>query len=89
MASIDTVCWRLLLKKVHADVRKAFPGLPNVIKCVGVTSSRRGQWFVQITAIRGNPPFSFDCRASNATEARYKAWSAYLNKYVPENGEAA
>jgi hypothetical protein len=49
----------------------------------------RGQWFVQISATNARPAFNFDCRAYNATEARYKAWAAYLEKYAPKSGEAA
>lgn len=89
MASVDTVFTRLLLRDVHIAVRKAFPEIRNVVKCVGVTSTMRGQWFVQISAFNERPAFSFDCRAYNATEARYKAWCAYLSKYAPEAGEVA
>lgn len=87
--NVDTILTRHLLKSVHRDVRKAFPEIRNVVKCVGVTSTRRGQWFVQIAALGGRPAFNFDCRAYNATEARYKAWSAYLRKYAPKAGESA
>lgn len=88
MASVDTVFCRLLLKQAHAEVRKAFPEIRNVVQCVGVTSSRRGHFFVQIST-PGRPMFNLDCSAYNATEARYKAWSAFLNRYAPETGEAA
>jgi hypothetical protein len=88
MASVDTVFTRLLLKAVHKDVRKAFPEIRNVVTCVGVTSTGRGQWFVQISATSRTPAFNFDCRAYNATEARYKAWSAFLEKYGPQEDAA-
>ncbi|MGD9883376.1 MAG: hypothetical protein AB7F22_28970 [Reyranella sp.] len=89
MSSIAACFDRLLLKRVHADVRKAFPEIRNVVKCVGVTSTRRGQYFVQISTI-GRPMFNHDCRAYSATEARCKAWNAFLNKYAPNSdGEAA
>lgn len=83
MGSIDTAFTRLLLKRVHEDVRRAFPEIRNVVKCVGVTSTMRGQFFVQIDALGGRPEFNFDCRAGNATEARCKAWNAYMNKFAP------
>jgi hypothetical protein len=83
--NVDTIFCRLLLKRMHQDVRKAFPEIRNVVQCVGVTTSGRGQWFVQISAFNDRPAFNFDCRAYNATEARYKAWSAYVEKYAPEH----
>lgn len=81
----DTIFTRLLLKRVHAEVREAFPEIRNVVQCVGVTNTMRGgnrQWFVQITT-PGRPIFNHDCRAYNATEARYKGWNAFLQKYAP------
>jgi hypothetical protein len=86
--NIDTVFCRLLLKQVHIEVRELFPEIHNIVQCVGVTSSRRGQWFVQISTPR-RPMFNFDCRAYSATEARYKAWSAFLDKYSPAAKEAS
>lgn len=80
--NIDTIFCRQLLKIVHQDVRKSFPEIRNVVKCASVTSTGRGQWFVQISS-NARPMFNFDCRAYNATEARCKAWNAYLAKYGP------
>jgi hypothetical protein len=82
MASMDTVFCRLLLKAIHKDVRKTFPEIRNVVKCVGVTSTGRGMWFVQINTARF-PTFNFDCRAYSAIDARYKAWGEFMRKYGP------
>jgi hypothetical protein len=78
----DTLFTRLLLKRIHGEIRRAFPEIRNVVQCAGVTSSMRGQWFVQIET-PGRALFNYNCRAYNATEARYKAWSAFLNTYAP------
>lgn len=83
MASIDTIFTRRLLKAVHAELRKQFPEIRNVVQCVGVTNTMRGgnrQWFVQIDT-PGRPIFNYDCRAYSATEARYKGWNAWLKQY--------
>ena len=89
--NIDTLFCRQLLKVMHKDVRKAFPEIRNVVKCVGVTCTGKlganTQWFVQIET-PNRPMFNFDCRAYNATDARYKAWSAFMRKYGPAEGEA-
>lgn len=78
--NFDTLFCRQLLKQTHAEIRRAFPEIKNVVKCAGVTSTMRGQWFVQI-ATPGRAMFNHDCRAYNATEARHKAWSAFLRQY--------
>jgi hypothetical protein len=80
--NIDTLFCRQLLKQAHADVRKAFPEIKNVVEAASVTSTMRGQWFVQI-GTPGRPMFNYDTRAFNATEARYKGWNAFMRKYAP------
>lgn len=86
--NIDTLFCRQLLKQMHADIRRTFPEITNVVKCVGVTSTMRGQWFVQIST-PGRPMFNHDCRAYNATEARYKGWSAFIRQFAPASVGAA
>lgn len=76
---------RSLLNVVHADVRKAFPKIKNIIAACGVTNHLRGnrpQWFAEID-VPSQQPFSWEGRADSATEARAKAWQAFLNERAP------
>lgn len=74
---------RVLLRIVHTDVRKSFPQIPNLTSACGVTNTMRGQWFAEID-VPTFPRFTWDGKAGSATEARARAWQAFMNKYVPE-----
>lgn len=79
--SFDTVFSRKLLSLIHADVRKYFPER-NLMRACSVTHSCRDNWFAEIEG-EGLPPFCIDVSASNAYDARYKAWSKFLAKHGP------
>ncbi len=61
MSSIASCFDRLLLKRVHADVRKAFPEIRNVVKCV-ITDAWGGYnglpalGYQHLPAVEGNDP---------------------------------
>ena len=77
MTDINAAFCRQLLKIVHADVRKAFPQIKNVVQAVGVTTLRTGQWCAEID-VPGRKQFFWEGQAYSATEARAKAWQALL-----------
>lgn len=81
-ASLDTIFTRKLLSLMHADVRKAFPKVRNVMRNCTVTHSHRDCWFAEIAG-DGLPRFSVDVNAFDAYDARYKAWSKFLAKHGP------
>jgi hypothetical protein len=76
-AAIDITFSRRLCTQVHADVRKQFPEIDNVMRACGVTRSLRDHYTAEIVR-PGVGNFVHDCRASNAWEARYKGWCALL-----------
>ena len=76
---LNNVFTGMLLKSIHATVKAA--GVKNVRKPIGVTRSGK-TWFVQIT-IPGKE-LTWNGRAYNAAEAKFKAWSKWLEKYAPE-----
>lgn len=79
---INTAFCRQLLKIVHADVRKAFPAIPNLMAACGITQTMRDQYFAEID-IPGRERFTWDGDAYSATEARAKAWQALLRTLEP------
>lgn len=85
MTDINTIFVRGLLKIVHADVRKTFPEIKNVVQAASVTGNRRC-YFVEIDTPK-RPRFYWEGRADSATHARSEAWSKFLDKYAP-NREA-
>lgn len=82
MADINTIFCRKLLSLVHADARKAFPQIKNVVQACGVTTWRRGQWCAEID-VPGRQRFFWEGRAESATEARANAWRALLRTLEP------
>jgi hypothetical protein len=82
MTSIDAQFCRALLNVVHAEVRKAFPQIPNLTKACGVVGGR-GQWFAEID-VPGLPRFTWDGHAFNATQARAEAWQSFMRKHAPD-----
>lgn len=83
---INTLFVRGLLRVVHADVRKAFPEIPNVVQAASVTGDRHCM-FVEIDT-PNRPRFYWEGKADSFTHARAEAWQAFLRKYAPET-EAA
>lgn len=81
-ATLDMIFTRKLLSLMHADVRKAFPKVRNVMRACTVTHSFRDNWFAEIAG-DGLPRFYVDVSAFDAYDARYKAWSKFLAKYGP------
>lgn len=81
--NVDVVFCRALLRIVHRDVRTVFPDIKHVVRRASVTTSMRGHYFVEIEPLAKRPRFNHDCRAYSATEARCKAWNAYIEKYAP------
>jgi hypothetical protein len=75
---LDTFFARRLLSQVVVDVKEQFPHF-NLRKCVSVVGGPR-DFFVQIHPENGTH-FDWQGRASSNTEARFKAWCAYLDKY--------
>jgi hypothetical protein len=71
---------RRLLSLTHADVRAAFPTIPNVLTAAGVTRHRRGYFIVEIH-VAEIPGLVWEGRADNAFEARHEAWTAFLEKH--------
>lgn len=87
MTSIDTAFTRLPLSKMHADVRAAFPEIPDLMKAASTTRTMRNQFFVQIeTPCR--PMFECDVEAFDAYDARFKAWGEFMRKYGPAEDAA-
>lgn len=78
--NINTIFTQRLLTMMHADVRKAFPQIKNVVAVCSVTKPGRDQWFAEIM-VPHVPRFTVDVRACNAFEARYKAWVAFMRKH--------
>jgi hypothetical protein len=78
---INTVFVRGLLKNVHAEVRRAFPEIKNVVQAASVTGDRHCS-FVEIE-IPNRPRFYWEGRADSATHARCEAWLAFLDKHLP------
>lgn len=72
---------RGVLKEIHAEVRAAFPEIPNVARAASALRQiGRDQWFVQIQT-PGRPMFNYDCRAYNAADAKSKAWRAFMDQF--------
>jgi hypothetical protein len=82
MASVDTVFTRLLLKQMHADIKRQFPEIENVIQACGVTRTTRANWTAEIVTPH-RERFYWNGRAFNAHDARYKGWAAFRRKYGP------
>lgn len=76
---LNTAFDRALLKRVHADVRQAFPQIRNLTDAAGVTTHRTGHHFVEITVPR-LPRYVWEGRAYDRYEARAKAWQAFMRK---------
>jgi hypothetical protein len=65
---------------------KAFHGTLVMVAASLVGSRKRG-FFVQIL-VGDRPMFNFDARCDDAYEARCRAWTAFLQRYVPGWGQA-
>jgi hypothetical protein len=82
MSDLNLVFSRLMLKRMHAEVKTYFPST-NLIKDAWVWNSRRHWEF------HGPEKFYWSGRADNAYHARYKGWSAWLqHKGVPGYADA-
>ena len=78
MADANIEISRLLLRAVHAEVKRRFT-VPNVVQVCSVIQNSFG-WFAEIT-VPDHPRFTWDGRAHNAYEARYRAWSAFMARH--------
>lgn len=81
--SHDVAFTRGLLKLGHAEVKKFAPKV-NVIKDAWVWHFSRDHW-----EFHGPGDYYWNGRASNAYEARYKGWMAWLRKQGWEGEEEA
>lgn len=90
MTDINITFSRQMLKQVHADVRAALAKLavehirPDLVRANLMTAAwtyncGRDHW-----EFHGPDDFYWHGRASNAYEARYKGWMAWLRLLEPE-----
>ena len=70
--NLDLIFSRALLSQAHADVKKHFPAV-NLMRDAWVYHYGREIW-----EFHGPGGFYDNVKASNAYEARYKGWTAYL-----------
>lgn len=80
MTNMNIEFCRSLMKSIHGEVKQAFC-VKNVWRACGVTRTFNGRWFGQIN-LPGSPSFSWNGRAHNAFEARYKVWQAFLVRHA-------
>jgi hypothetical protein len=76
MSSIDTMFTRHLLSQIVPDVREAGK---KTMKDGWVWKAGRDHW-----EFHGPDDFYWHGNAGDAYEARYKGWSAWLEKDLPE-----
>jgi hypothetical protein len=72
MSSPDIGISRLVLMESHKRVKTLFPTI-NLRKDAWVWCAGRGRW-----EFHGPDQYYWNCRASNAYDARAKGWDAWL-----------
>lgn len=84
MSNVDIAFCRSLLSMAHESVKLHYPEI-NLVKDAWVYHFIRDHW-----EFHGPDKFYWDGSASNAYEARYKGWTAWLkSKGVGDDAEAA
>lgn len=76
--SIDSALSRNYLVEVHKDVKRIPKFKGNVWKEAWVYCYGRGQW-----EFHGPNKFLYNCKATNAWEARALGWQAYIRERHP------